>query len=480
MSNADLHPIARIHPRPLKYLGDAVANLVHGRLWLKVLIGMALGLAVGIAIGPTMGWVPPRTAATAANWLAFPGQLFLTLVQMIVIPLVFASIIRGLAATEGIDQLRRLGSRVVFYFIGTTTVAIIIGLVIASLIRPGQFIDPSLVSEVIGAGATKTTAAAAAPGMTLHSVPNKLLALLPSNPLATMVQAEMMGVVIFSIIVGIALVTMKPDQSRPMLDLLGSLQQVCMTIVAWAMRLAPYAVFGLMAQLTAKIGLEALFGMAMYVLTVMAGLGALFIFHIGIVVVVAKRRPLAYLIAVREVLLLAFSTSSSAAVMPMSLRTAEDKLKIRPSVAQFIIPVGATINMDGTAMYQGIAAMFLAQVFGIDIGIEGMALVVLTAVGASIGTPATPGVGIVILSMVLTTVNVPPAGIALIMGVDRLLDMCRTAINVNGDLVAASVMDRWIGSSRSLTEERVIQAEHQAIRERTGSDTVVRTPEIDA
>lgn len=475
MSNIDLHPIAHIHPRPLKYLGDAVTGMVRGRLWLKVLIGMALGLAVGIAIGPTMGWVPPRTAATAANWLAFPGQLFLTLVQMIVIPLVFASIIRGLAATEGIDQLRRLGSRVVFYFIGTTTVAIIIGLVIASLIRPGQFIDPSLVSEAISTGAPKTTAAA--PGVTLDSVPSKLLALLPSNPLATMVQAEMMGVVIFSIIVGIALVTMKPAQSRPMLDLLGSLQQVCMTIVAWAMRLAPYAVFGLMAQLAAKIGLEALFGMAMYVLTVVAGLGTLFIFHIGIVVVLAKRSPIAYLTAVREVLLLAFSTSSSAAVMPMSLRTAEDKLKIRPSVAQFIIPVGATINMDGTALYQGIAAMFLAQVFGVDIGIEGMALLVLTAVGASIGTPATPGVGIVILSMVLTTVNVPPAGIALIMGVDRILDMCRTAINVNGDLVAASVMDRWVGSSRSFQEEQAIQGEHQAIRERTGNDTVVRAPE---
>jgi Na+/H+-dicarboxylate symporter len=156
---------------------------------------------------------------------------------------------------------------------------------------------------------------------------------------------------------------------------------------------------------------------------------------------------------VREVPLLAFSTSSSAAVMPLSIRTAEEKLGVRPSISQFVIPLGATINMNGTALYQGVAAIFLAQVFGVDIGTGGLLLIVVTAVGASIGTPATPGVGIVVLAMVLTTVGVPPSGIALIMGVDRILDMSRTAINVSGDLVAAAIMERWEAKQHAVSRE---------------------------
>ncbi len=159
--------------------------------------------------------------------------------------------------------------------------------------------------------------------------------------------------------------------------------------------------------------------------------------------VFAGRRPLPFLAGTRELLLLAFSTSSSAAVMPLSIKTAEETLKVRSSISQFVIPLGATINMNGTALYQGVAAIFLAQVFGVDISLAGMALIVITAVGASIGTPAAPGVGIVVLAMVLGTVGIPPAGIALIMGVDRILDMCRTAINVCGDLVATVLMDHW-------------------------------------
>jgi Na+/H+-dicarboxylate symporter len=260
-----------------------------------------------------------------------------------------------------------------------------------------------------------------------------------------------------------------------MLDLLGSLQEVCMTVVRWAMLLAPVAVFGLLAQLTAKLGLDALLGMAVYVGTVLAGLLLLFMLYLVIIFLLARHSPLAFMRSVRDVLLLAFSTSSSAAVMPLSIKTAEEKLRVRPSVSQFVIPLGATINMNGTALYQGVAALFLAQVFGIEISIGGMAFIVLTAVGASIGAPATPGVGIVILSMVLGTAGIPAAGIALIMGVDRILDMSRTAINVAGDLVAAKLMDRWVGAKSSLTDELIIEAMHENIRLQTGED--VLTPE---
>ena len=220
-----------------------------------------------------------------------------------------------------------------------------------------------------------------------------------------------------------------------------------MTVVRWAMWLAPVAVFGLMARVMTQLGVAALIGMAQYVVTVLVGLALLFLAYLAIVGIVARRSPTHFVRSTRELLLLAFSTSSSAAVMPMSIKTAEEKLGVRSSVAQFVVPLGATINMNGTALYQGVATVFLAQAYGVELGISGMLLIVALAVGASIGSPATPGVGIVILATVLTSVGIPAEGIALILGVDRLLDMSRTAINVAGDLVASQVMDGWIESS---------------------------------
>lgn len=187
--------------------------------------------------------------------------------------------------------------------------------------------------------------------------------------------------------------------------------------------------------------------MGVYVATVLLGLAMLVVLYMLLMFAFTAERPWRFLRAVREVLLLAFSTSSSAAVMPLSIRTAEEKLGVRPSVSQFIIPLGATINMNGTALYQGVAAIFIAQVFGVDVGVSAMLLIVVTAVGASIGSPATPGVGIVVLAMVLEAAGIPTAGIALIMGVDRILDMSRTAVNVCGDLVACRLMDRWVGET---------------------------------
>ena len=460
-----------LYPRSLKYLAVYLQGLVRGRLWLQVLVGMVLGITTGILMGPSVGWVSPSTAATVSNWLAFPGKLFLALIQMIVIPLVFASIIRGLAATEDIEQLRKMGLRVVLYFIVTTAIAIIIGLIVALLIKPGTYIDSQSVQATMAA-APMVVQDATTIGINVNDLPQQILTLLPSNPLNSMVESNMLQVVIFSMVVGVALVMMAPLQSKPMLDLLGSLQEVCMTVVRWAMLLAPVAVFGLLAQLTAKLGLDALLGMAIYVGTVLLGLLLLFVFYLIIIFAVARQNPFSFVASVRDVLLLAFSTSSSAAVMPLSIKTAEEKLNVRPSVSQFVIPLGATINMNGTALYQGVAAIFLAQVFGIDIGIGGMALIVLTSVGASIGAPATPGVGIVILSMVLGSVGIPAAGIALIMGVDRILDMSRTAINVSGDLVATKVMDRWVGAKASLKDELIEEAMIEYIRKETGEDVL--------
>jgi Na+/H+-dicarboxylate symporter len=427
-----------IEPEPLRNLAGYLSGLVAGKLWLKVLIAMAAGLATGVALGPAAGLVEPSTGSLIGNWLALPGMLFLAAVQMIVIPLVFASIILGLASSENPEQLRRLGIVVVLFFVVTTAAAVVIGMCMAGLIEPGKAVVLDTVPQVSGA----------VPGVptppSLRDIPETLIHLLPGNPLGSMVQGEMLQVVIFSIIVGVALVALPPAQSQPLLDLLTSLQQVCMIIVRWAMRLAPLAVFGLMARLMSQTGVGVILGLAYYVATVIIGLALLLVLYLVLIAVIGREHPVAFLRATRELLLLAFSTSSSAAVMPLSIKTAEEGLGVPRSIAQFVVPLGATINMNGTALYQGVAAMFLAQVYGIEITSTGMALVVAMAVGASIGSPATPGVGIVILSMVLTSVGIPAEGVALLMGVDRLLDMCRTAINVAGDLVACKLVSRWV------------------------------------
>ncbi len=428
---------------PIAFLSNHLAKLVSGRLWLKVLIGMVLGIVTGILIGPTTGWFPANTATTIGNWLALPGQLFLTIIQMIVIPLIFASVVRGLTASDSVEQLRKMGLGVVIYFIATTTIAIIIGLGVAQLVKPGSYVDATALKATIHTS-KQTTAINTTSAPTLSELPEKLVTILPTNPLTSMVEGQMLQVVLFAAIVGVALVMMNKAQSKPLLDLMSSLQEVCMTIVGWAMRLAPLAVFGLMAQLTTKIGLNALLGMGVYVGTVLLGLLILFMLYMLLVLLLTRDSPFGFLRDTRDVLLLAFSTSSSAAVMPLSIKTAEEKLHIHPSVSQFVIPLGATINMNGTALYQGVATIFLAQIFGVDLGTSALLLVIVTAVGASVGSPGTPGVGIVILAMVLETAGIPAAGIVLIMGVDRLLDMCRTAVNVCGDLVAAKLMNKWM------------------------------------
>ncbi len=438
-----MRSLGALHPRSLRRTAWTLRGLVESRLWLQVLVGMVLGIATGMLLGPTVGVVAEDTARMIGTWLALPGRVFLGLIQMIVVPLVFASIISGLAASESVEQLRRTGVHAVGFFLTTTVVAVSIGLAVALLIRPGSYIDAALVQAAAPVSAPDAGDIATP---TLSEVPELLIGLLPMNPLGAMVEREMLQVVLFAIITGVALVTMRPEQSGPLVNLLTSLQEVCMTVVRWAMRIAPLAVFGLLAELTTRIGLEAILGMSVYVATVLAGLALLLLLYLLIVLVAVRTSPVRFLRESRDTLLLAFSTSSSAAVMPLSMQTAEKRLGVRSSVAQFVIPLGATINMTGTALYQAVAALFLAQVFGVEISAAGMLLILVTTVGASIGSPATPGVGIVILAMVLTSVGIPTAGIALILGVDRILDMCRTAVNVTGDLVACLVLERMGGA----------------------------------
>jgi Na+/H+-dicarboxylate symporter len=434
---------------------------------------MMLGILTGLVLGPSAGFLSKELSYTIGEWLALPGYIFLALLQMIVVPLVFASIIRGIAAGEDMEQLKKIGLRTVGYFLITTAIAIIIGLSLALLINPGTYISSELVQDTIVTTDTTQSENGEIGTPDVAALPGMITTILPTNPLGALATGQMLQVVLFSIIIGVALVSMQPTQSKPMLELLGSLQEVSMTVVRWSMLLAPIAVFGLICKFTINLGLDALMGMLVYVATVMLGLLLMLGLYMLIILAVTGNNPLIFLKEIKDVLLLAFSTSSSAAVMPLSIKTAEENIGVRPSISQFVIPLGATINMNGTALYQSIAAVFLAQAFGIDLGFGELLLIMITVVGASIGTPSTPGVGIVILAMILTSVGIPTAGIALIIGVDRILDMSRTAVNVTGDLVTCVIMDKWVSGRKSTTDEFIEVAKHEAQRRVIGEDVII-------
>lgn len=436
----------RINIKPIKNLTGYLEGLIKGRLWAKVIIALFLGILVGFALGPQAGFFSQDTAKIITGWIALPGRLFLVLIKMIVIPLVVASVILGIAKNEDMEMLKRLGPRIVIYFIMTTSIAVTIGFASALLIKPGKLIESESMMTQTQIGMEEITDTESGMDATgLGGVPERIISIIPENPLDAMVSTEMLQVVIFAIIFGVALASLKTGSKKIILDLFDSLLEVCMQVVRWAMWLAPLAVFGLLAEITSKIGFDILIGLGAYIGTVLLGLFVHLMFYLVLVSSASKMNPFSFLDKVREVQLLAFSTSSSAAVMPLSMETAEEKLGVGPSISRFVVPLGATINMDGTALYQGVATVFLAQVYGVDLSIMSLILVMVTAVGASIGTPGTPGVGIIILATVLSSVGIPPDGIALILGVDRILDMSRTAINVTGDLTACVVMDRLLG-----------------------------------
>lgn len=421
-------------------------------LWIKILIGMVLGVTIGYILSPYgLGLLAKDVAFIASEWIALPGILFLGLIKMVIIPLVICSIILGIVEAGSLDRVKQLGFKIVPYFILTTTIAVTIGLTLATTINPGKVMDPGFVEKVMES--------ASAPDeenrKTLENltIPKRIANMIPDNPARASLQRDMLQIVIFAIFIGAALLTISANRAKPAIDLCVAGQSIVMTIIGWAMKIAPYAVFGLLADVTIRTGPEALTSVAVYMGTVIAGLFAMFCVYLIMIALFARRSPLHFLRKVREVQLLAFSTSSSAATMPFSMQAAEKRLNVHPEVSRFVIPLGATINMDGTALYQAIAAVFLCQVFGIDLTGGEMLMLLLTTIGASIGTPAMPGVGIVVLATILTGLGVPAAGIGLILGVDRILDMCRTTVNVTGDLTATVIMERWTRRPTSETAE---------------------------
>lgn len=425
-----------------KSLDQSTQDIMDQKLWLKILIGMALGVFTGYLLSQDgLALLPENQAGVLAEWLGLPGVLFLGLIKMVIVPLVICSIILGIAESGDMAFLKKIGLRIVPYFIVTTAISITIGLFLVNAINPGAYIDKSLIESTM-----TSDAASALPSERFDdlTIPQRIENILPTNPAKAQVERDMLQIVIASILVGIALITIPKASAKPLKDLCISGQVLTMKIISWAMAIAPYAVFGLLADITIKTGLSALVSVGVYAATVLAGLACMFLVYLFLVATFAKISMKDFMIGIKEAQLLAFSTSSSAATMPFSIKAAEENLKMRPEITRFVVPLGATINMDGTALYQAVAAVFLCQVFGIDLSFGETALLLVTTVGASIGTPATPGVGLVVLATILSGLGVPAEGIALIIGVDRLLDMCRTTVNVTGDLTATTIMNRWV------------------------------------
>lgn len=441
------HPPAQPKSKRQKSLDESTSLILGSKLWLYILAGMALGIVTGLSLSPSgLGLLSQDQVQMLSGWISLPGVVFISLLKMVIVPLIITSIVLGISSAGDLGFLKQIGVRILPYFILTTMIAITIGMTLSQTIKPGLLVDRGTVDTLLQQEQAKIDRGEKSDIKTFENltIPQRIANIIPKNPAQAQLKPDMLQLVVFAIFLGICVITLPRTTTQPFTDLCLFGQLASMKVISWAMMIAPIAVFGLLCDITMKIGFDIIISVSAYFLTVLGGLLIMGLTYMLIAFILAGRHPLSFLKDIREAQLLAFSTSSSAAVMPVSIQTAEEKLKVEPKISRFIIPLGATINMDGTALYQAAAAIFLCQIFGIDLSTGEMLLLLLTTVGASIGTPAMPGVGLVVLATILSNIGVPLSGIAIILGVDRLLDMCRTTINVTGDLTASCVMNRWL------------------------------------
>ena len=405
------------------------------KLSTKILTGMAAGIAVGALLNVLAGEAG-GFAANLSAWLVnsvfdVVGSIFVASLKLLVVPLVFVSLVCGSSAMGLNARMGQMAGKTLGLYLATTAIAITIALVLANLIDPGIGI------ELGDAGKFE-------PGPA-PSVKEVLINIFPTNPVQAMVEGNMLQIIVFSILMGVAM-THSGEPGQKVLVFFQSFNEVIMTMVNFLMHLAPYGVFCLLAKLFSELGIGAILDLAKYFFTVVL---ALAIHLLGVYPLILKLlsglSPITFLKNVRPAILFGFSTASSNATMPVTMNVAEKRIGIDNSIASFTVPLGATINMDGTAIMQGVATVFIAQAFNVDIGIGGYLAVIATATLASVGTAGVPGVGLITLAMVLQQGGLPVEGIALIIGVDRLLDMIRTAVNVTGDCMVSTVVARGEG-----------------------------------
>jgi DAACS family dicarboxylate/amino acid:cation (Na+ or H+) symporter len=425
-----------------------MSSLVESRrgmpLHTKILLGLALGAIAGV--------IANLTAADAAwlDWLvdnvAAPvGQVFLRMLFMVVVPLIFTSLALGVASLGDLKRVGRIGAKTIGFFLLTTAFAAAIGLTMVNLVRPGDTLEPATRDQLMAEYSTEAAGRAALAeegGFGISTFVN----IIPRNPIEAMAEGQMLSVIFFTLVFGVALTQIPPSRAAPVLRVLEGISEAVMVIIGFAMRLAPYGVAGLIFAVTAKFGLEVLKSLALYVVMV---LGGLLIHQLVVIPALAKALagvgPVSFFRKARALMVTAFSTSSSNATLPTTIRTAQENFGVPPAIAGFVLPLGATMNMNGTALFEGMTVLFLAQVFGVDLSLGQQMLVIGMSVITAVGAAGVPGGSIPLLVLVLEMVGVPGMAIALILGVDRILDMSRTVPNVTGDLLTSLVVTRSEG-----------------------------------
>jgi len=376
---------------------------------------------------------------------AWVGALFLALIKMVVVPLVFCSLVVGVASLGDFRKLGRIGGRTIGVFMATTVVALTIGVTLANVIKPGDLVSETDKANLLASFSGKTDAYIESAG-DAPTLGEQLVGIVPTNPMTAMTEGNMLQIIFFAMMFGIALTLIETKRSKPVVDFIDGVNEAMVMIVHIVMKLAPYGVATLLFGVVGTTGISVLMALMVYAAVVMGGLLLHALITYQAVVRLGAKLPFReFLGAMKEALLVGFSTSSSSATLPVTMECVESNLGVSKSMSSFVLPLGATVNMDGTALYQGVAAIFIAQVMGIDLTMTDQVTIVGTATLASVGAAGVPGAGMVTLAMVLTAIGVPAEGIALVIGVDRILDMFRTATNIVGDSAVTAFMARLEG-----------------------------------
>jgi Na+/H+-dicarboxylate symporter len=415
------------------------APIGHGKLQWRILIGFVLGLVAGLltyTFARDAAWV-----ATVVTYVTGPiGQIFLRLLFMLVIPLLFAALVVGIAEMGEVRALKRIGLRTLGYTVVVSSIAVGISLAAVNLLRPGDGVDPDAARELLAQGGEGAASIVAASAESEAGV-NAFVAIVPSNVVAAMSNNDILAVMFFALFFGIGLLLVQTPRTEQLKNAVEGVFEVAMKLIGLVIQLAPIAIFCFMFNLSAQFGWDLLFKLAAFVGVVLLALGIqMFGVFPALLKFVAGKSPLAFFRETREASVMAFSTASSNATLPTALRVAETELRLPPKISRFVLTIGATANQNGTAMFEGVTVLFLAQFFGVDLSLADQLFVMLVCILAGVGTAGVPGGSLPVIALILAGVGVPPEGIGLILGVDRFLDMCRTTLNVVGDLVAAEVI----------------------------------------
>ena len=407
----------------------------------RMLIGFILGLGAGIAANLLVGEAAWLDALI--RYVADPiGQVFLRLLFMLVMPLVFSALVLGVVELGDPQSLGRIGGRTLLWILVVTTAAVGIGLVMVNMFQPGAGIPADVAQGLLASGSERAgQIATQREGVSGVDI---LLNIIPRNPVQAAADGDLIAVIFFAMMLGIAATILRTPATKTFVGAVEGLYEICLKLIDWVIQLAPYAVAALLFSITARLGLDVLVQLAQFVGTVLAALATHMLVVLPILLMVFGRvSPLAFFRGAQPALLTAFSTSSSSATLPTSLKVAEETLRVPRPVARFVCTVGSTANMNGTALFEGITVLFLAQFFGVELNFVQQMLVLLMCVLGGVGAAGVPGGSLPVIAMILVMFGIPPEGIGLILGVDRFLDMCRTVVNVCGDLAGSVVIGRY-------------------------------------